>query len=189
MRKNWRPWVITGGIAEGKSTVLGYLRDAGYRTVSADEVARSVFESPDVRPKIEAAFGTSDREALRRLFAADPASRRSLNQLLHRPTWEALRASDAEIVEIPLLVEAVLFSEAAGVWVATCGEEEQRRRLSQRLDGAPEAERGRMVDGLLQVQLPTRVKIAFADRIIHTNLPEADVRREVLEAAKQDFRP
>ena len=189
MRKNWRPWAITGGIAEGKSTVLGYLNEVGYRTASADEVAREVFHRPDVLRQIEAAFGTADRAELRRRLGADAGARRTLNALLHLPTWAALEQLEVEVVEVPLLVEAALFSHVAGVWVVTCGEEEQRRRLRERLPGEEGATRERTIDELLQVQLPTRVKNAFADRVIRTNLPEADVRREVLEAAKQDFRP
>lgn len=189
MRKNWRPWAITGGIAEGKSTVLGYLREVGFRTASADDVAREVFHRPDVLRQIEATFGTADRAELRVRLGADAGARRTLNALLHPPTWAALESSEVEVVEVPLLVEAVLFSHFVGVWVVTCGEEEQRRRLRGRLQGEDAAVQDRMILDLLQVQLPTRAKIAFADRIIHTNLPEADVRREVLDAAKQEFRP
>lgn len=189
MRKNWRPWAITGGIAEGKSTVLGYLHEAGYRTASADEIAREVFHRPEVLQRIEAAFGTSDRAELRRRLGADAGARRMLNALLHPLTWAALEESEVEVVEVPLLVEAVLFSQFAGVWVVTCGEEEQRRRLRERLQDEGAATHDRTIVELLQAQLPTRAKIAFADRTIHTNLPQADVRREVLVAAKQEFRP
>lgn len=188
MRKNWRPWAITGGIAEGKSTVLGYLHEAGYRTASADEIAREVFHGPEVLQQIEAAFGTSDRAELRRRLGADAGARRTLNALLHPPTWAALEASEVEVVEVPLLIEAVLFSHFEGVWVVTCGEEEQRRRLRERLPNEDAATQERTIVELLQAQIPTRAKIAFGDRIIHTNLPQADVRREVLVAAKQDFR-
>lgn len=182
MRDTWRPWAITGGMAEGKSTVLGYLADEGYKVASADEVAREVFVREDVQAAIRRSFGTADRDALRAKLADDPDARRTLNHLMHVPVWDALSARGAEIVEIPLLIETALHDRCRGVWVVTCGAEEQRTRLISRL-GSEE-----LVDRLLATQLPTRVKEVFADRVLRTNLPEPQVRREVLEAAKQDFR-
>lgn len=175
--------MITGGIAEGKSTVLGYLADAGYSVVSADAVARDVYVRDDLQAQIQRVFGTTDRDVLRQRLADDPAARRALNRLMHEPVWSALEHTGADIVEIPLLIEAALHPRCRGVWVVTCGEHEQRERLAARLGSEELAER------LLATQLPTRVKEVFADRVLRTNLPEPQVRREVLEAAKQDFRP
>lgn len=182
MRENWHPWAITGGIAEGKSTVLGYLAEAGYRTASADIVAREVFQRPEIQEEIQRRIGVTDRDALRERLGIDPEARRTLNHLMHAPVWDALSKTEAVIVEIPLLIETVLHPRCAGVWVVTCGEAEQTRRLRARLgDDA-------LVLRLLQTQLPTRVKSMFADRIIESNLPEPQVRREVLDAAAHDFR-
>lgn len=182
MREIWRPWAITGGIAEGKSTVLGYLAEAGYRTVSADAVAREVFHRPGIQEELRVRLGVTDRDALLERLALDPDARRTLNHLMHAPVWEALSETGAQVVEIPLLVETVLHPRCAGVWVVTCGETEQLRRLTVRLGDELLARR------LLQTQLSTRVKSMFADRIIESNLPEPQVRREVLDAAAHDFR-
>ncbi len=48
---------LTGGIASGKSTVAGWLRDAGYRVVDADELVAELY-----------APGAAGAEAVRRLF-------------------------------------------------------------------------------------------------------------------------
>lgn len=182
MRETWRPWAITGGIAEGKSTILGYLSNAGFSVVSADAVARDIYARADVQEQIRAVFGTTDRDAVRARLSDDPSARRELNRLMHELVWRALEHTRADVVEVPLLVEAALQIRCRGVWVVTCGEEEQRARLVARVGSTELAER------LLATQLPTRVKEVFADRVLRTNLPEAQVRREVLEAAKQDFR-
>ncbi len=183
MRENWRPWAITGGIAEGKSTVLGFLATAGYRVASADEVAREVFQHIDIQEELRLRLGVTDRNALRERLGLDPEARRILNHVMHAPVWEALSRTGAEVVEIPLLIETVLHPRCAGVWVVTCGEAEQYRRLMGRLGDEV------LVRRLLQTQLSTRVKAMFADRIIESNLPEPQVRREVLDAAAHDFRP
>lgn len=181
MRENWRPWAITGGIAEGKSTVLNYLAEAGWRTASADLVAREVFERAETQEFLSARLGTADRVAIRQRLS-EPHVRRLLNGYMHGPVWAALVETEADVVEVPLLIETVLHPRCAGVWVVTCGVDEQRRRLIQRL-GDP-----REVDRLLATQLSSQIKRVFADRVIDSNLPEPHVRREVLGAAKQDFR-
>lgn len=82
-------------------------------------------------------------------------------------------------MEIPLLIEACLQGGFDRVWVVTCGADEQRRRLVERLGGEAGAE------ALLGSQLPTRAKIPFADVVIRTNQPEWSVKRDVALAARQ----
>lgn len=183
MRKILRPWAITGGIAEGKSTVLSYLNEAGYRTVSADRVAREIYESPEMQALIRDQFPTRNRDELRDLVGSDPSARRRLNALMHEPVWSSMLALEPDFVEVPLLIETVLHSRCAGVWVVMCGEDEQRRRLAARLGGDT-----RRAETLIQTQLPSRVKAVFADRVFDSNLPEPHVRREVLDAVSHIFR-
>ena len=42
------PLAVTGGAAEGKTTVVGYLRELGLNCLSADDVGRAVWEDKDV---------------------------------------------------------------------------------------------------------------------------------------------
>lgn len=180
-----RPWAhhtvamrlaVTGGIAEGKSTVVGYLRDAGYSTASADEAAREVFGSPDVQAFVSDRLGSSDPARVREAVASDASFRRSFNRLTHPKILAKLDDLEADVVEVPLLIEACLQQRFDRVWVVTCGPQEQLRRLVERLGDVPSAE------SLLATQLPSRVKIPFADCIVRTNLPEETVRGYVLDA-------
>lgn len=175
---------ITGGMAEGKSTVAASLAAAGYRVLSADAVAKDVFESPRVQEWLAAAMGSEgpvDRAAVRERLAKDLEFRRALNARTHPEVVGRIFASGADVAEVPLLIEACLQRHFRRVWVVTCGEEEQLRRLAERLGGVDRARE------MLRTQLPTRVKIAFADRVIRTNAPERDVHLEVTEAAALDF--
>ena len=167
---------VTGGIAEGKSTVVGYLRDAGYSTASADAVAREVFGTSEVQSWIVERLGSSEPARVREAVASDASFRRSLNRLTHPRILHKLDRLRADVVEVPLLIEACLQSRFDRVWVVTCGPEEQLRRLAERLGGVPSAE------SLLATQLASRVKIPFADCIVRTNLPEETVRGYVLDA-------
>lgn len=174
---------ITGGLAEGKSTVLGYLRDEGVSVLSADEVARTVFYSEPVQQGLAVALGVPaplSRGVLAARIAADPAIRRTVNKLMHAEVWREIQASRAQAVEIPLLVEACLAPEFDRVWVVSCGRAEQLRRLSARVGSAA------LAKSMLAMQLPTAVKATFADRIVRTNREEARVRRYVLESYAED---
>jgi len=175
---------ITGGIAEGKSTVLGYLREEGYRVASADEIARHVFESDAIQLAIAALLGRKGPvgpEELRSALSASSATRRAVNRLLHPVILKALEREDAQFFEVPLLIETCLQGRFDRVWVVTCGAEEQLRRLSVRLGSEEKAAQ------LIALQLPTRVKCVFADEIVRTNQSEDFVMSSVKAAVTREF--
>jgi dephospho-CoA kinase len=172
---------LTGGVAEGKTTVLRMLSEFGLLTASADEMAREALASPETQAEVAALFGIRaplDRSQLRTIVANDPDKRRSLNSVLHPEVFARMVESGADVIEVPLLLEACLQSSFERVWVATCGPEEQLRRLTERL-GAPG--RAREMVGL---QLPTEVKLAFADRTIRTDRPLDAVQQAAGELAR-----
>ena len=173
---------ITGGIGEGKSTVLTILGDLGHTTQSADSIAREIAAKPEVRAEIAALarlrndFAPAD---LRDRLASSEALRRAINRLMHPLVMSAISRSDATFVEVPLLIEACLQSTFDQVWVVTCGAEEQRRRLLDRYSDPEHVER------MLATQLPTRAKIPFAELVVRTNAPLEHVRRLLSAASKE----
>jgi dephospho-CoA kinase len=75
---------VTGGIADGKSTVCEILRDLGHSVVSADEIARQLLDDPEVINEIIENIGGTfvqsgrvDRDALRKAISADPELRKT----------------------------------------------------------------------------------------------------------------
>lgn len=173
---------ITGGIAEGKSTVLGYLTDLGYRTASADASAREVFQQPDTQVALATLFEREQpsRDFIREAISTKPELRRAMNHLMHGAIWDHLVAQTPDFVEIPLLVETCLHPRFSRVWVVTCGVEEQRRRLMERHSD------GTLIDNLLSTQLSTLAKGQFADRIVRTNAERESVLGFVQSAAEFD---
>jgi dephospho-CoA kinase len=174
---------ITGGVAEGKSTVLEYLREAGYEVESSDRLAREVFQQDEVQASIARILGVSApvRPELLRSELGRDSVRRAVNELTHPLILEALQLSKAAFFEVPLLIEACLQGYVDRVWVVTCGPEEQLRRLAERLGGTEAAE------ALIRTQLTSRVKMPFADRVIRTNRDERSVQRFVTESAQSDL--
>lgn len=177
---------VTGGVSEGKSTVLGYCRDLGYSTASADDFARQILADPSFRADVLQVVGLAPDASNADLLGEmnrSARSRRTVNRLMHAPVWEKLAACDATFIEVPLLYEACLQAEFDRVWAVTCGSAEQLRRLTARL-GDPQAAKK-----LIESQLPTDVKAFLADRVMSTDAPEAAVRAEVGAAILQDVRP
>jgi dephospho-CoA kinase len=175
---------ITGGVAEGKSTVLGYLSDLGYSVESSDRLGRTVFEAADNQRAISEILGIPppiEPDQLRAKLS-DPSIRRAVNALMHPQILAALSVAECDFIEVPLLIEACLQGHFERIWVVTCGPGEQLKRLSARLGGEPAAR------ALIGTQLTSRAKIAFADSIIRTNREESSVKRCVSMAAQRDLR-
>lgn len=172
---------ITGGIAEGKSTVLSELAALGFATASSDSMAQEVLAGPQVQAIVAEKLHLPlplDRSALRATLAGDPGARRILNQVMHPRILAVLRSTTATFIEVPLLFETCLQGEFDRVWTVTCGSEEQRQRLLARYGEGPH------VDQMMAVQLRSRSKTPFSDRIIRTNQPREHVRALLLEAVK-----
>lgn len=171
---------VTGGIAEGKSTVLTYLSDAGFAVTSADLIAREVFSENYIQRELGELIGVSapvERDDLKTAIAMDPKLRRKVNSVMHPVILERLQSRVESVIEVPLLFEACIYGAFDRVWVVTCGAEEQLRRLTARLGDEDLARQ------LIGAQLPTDVKVAFADTVIRTNQDEDAVKRCVMTVA------
>jgi dephospho-CoA kinase len=157
---------ITGGIAEGKSTVVAFLSQLGASVASADEIAREVMQEPRVVLELEACFGAEllgDRERFRREVLQRPEARRKLNKIVHPSVAGRIEQIPSGYVEVPLLYEARLQHLFDAVWVVTCGPEEQARRLTARYGETAD------LKALRGWQLPTLSKIRIADVVIRTD--------------------
>ena len=176
---------ITGGIAEGKSTVLGYIQELGHRVASADQIAREVFLIPEVQRRISSLANLPspvDAGHLREQIAAEPELRRALNAIMHPEIVRRMDESGATFYEIPLVIETCRYLHFDEIWVVTCGKDVQRERLRQRYGDNVQVEQ------IVATQIPTNAKLAFADRIIRTNAPTETVRELVSEAIVSIFR-
>jgi dephospho-CoA kinase len=110
---------LSGGIGCGKSTILGFFREAGWRTVDSDAVVRELLATDaEVQAQLrsrwgEAVFadGAVDRGAVAKRVFGHEGDLKWLEELLHplvRESWLASidQAPDANwLVEIPLLFE------------------------------------------------------------------------------------
>jgi dephospho-CoA kinase len=96
---------LTGGLASGKSTVAGWLRDAGFQVIDADRLVAELYRpggagTAAVRrlfgDRVLTADGGVDHAALAARVFSDPAGRRDLEQAIHplvRHRFEELAAA------------------------------------------------------------------------------------------------
>ena len=186
---------LTGGIGSGKSTVAGFLREAGAALIDTDAISRQLTAAGGAAmPAISAAFGAQaltaegalNRAHMRELAFADPEALRRLEAIMHpmigaetRAQAEAAR-SDLLVFDVPLLVESGRWrSQVQRVLVIDCEEASQIARVTQRSGWTVAA-----VEAVLRQQASRAQRRAAADAVIHNEgLDLAGLRAQVLTLA------
>jgi dephospho-CoA kinase len=167
---------LTGGIATGKSTVSGMLRDLGCVVIDADVLAREVVEpgAPAFReivaefgPEVVQPDGTLDRKRLGAVVFADAARRRRLEAITHpaiRASFAARLQSLVEqrftgivIFDAAVMIESGNYKTMDRLVVVATDPETQRSRLMAR-DGIGPDDAARRVAS--QMALAEKVKLA-----------------------------
>lgn len=111
---------LTGAIGAGKSTATRAFAAAGAAVLDADQVAREVLHSAELRPSLIDALGADivgadgalDRERIAARVFADAQARERLNALVHPAVWQRFKdriagapAGEILVCDIPLLFE------------------------------------------------------------------------------------
>lgn len=181
-RRKLQSWVVTGGIACGKSTVMarlaGWMAAGELEVFSCDEAVRELYEDARVIDMIATRFGREvvvdgrvDRQRLGGLVFEDGAARKELEGMLHPAVLEALEAAreaaraggkaNLFVAEVPLYHEIGGTVAADHVIVVASSPDQQVRRLMQ-YRGLDKARSESMVDA----QWAILDKAAKATRVI-----------------------
>ncbi len=137
---------ITGGVGSGKSTVLGYLREAyGAYLIECDQVAKELQEPGEAcyRPMIELfgkhivnADNSINRKAVAQLVFRNFDLRRKLNAIVHPAVKDRVQTLIREHTDSPLIViEAALLLDdhydeiCDEIWYIYANERVRRERL------------------------------------------------------------
>jgi len=187
---------LTGGIGSGKSEVAKRLAALGAVIIDADVAARAVVASgtPGLA-RVAEAFGagvlgpdgTLDRERLGAIVFRDPASRATLNAIVHPLVGQWMRAADRAAVQaahgdviivhdVPLLAENRRAGDFDLVIVVDVPPELQLERLVSQRGMTPDQARAR-----LAAQASREQRLAVADLVIDNSGTLADLDRRVAE--------
>lgn len=179
---------LTGSIASGKSTVLGYFAARGVPVFSSDDAVHELYRGEAVAP-VEALFpgvardGVIDRADLSRRLVAEPARLPALEAVVHplvraritRFLDEAAKeGARLAVVDIPLLFENGVDWGFDAVLVTMVDAAEQRRRALARPGMTVEK-----LEAILARQMPQAEKARRATYIVDTTGDRAAVRAEV----------
>jgi dephospho-CoA kinase len=167
---------LTGGIGSGKSAASAHFSKLGAEVIDTDLLSRELVEpgQPSLAEIVDA-FGERmldddgrlDRSRLRERIFADPAARRTLEEILHPRIREAMLAraqrSSAPYVifVIPLLFETGQQALVDRVLLVDVPEALQRARVGTR-DGLDDAR----IDRILQAQSDRETRLRGADDVI-----------------------
>ncbi|TVP80972.1 MAG: dephospho-CoA kinase [Puniceicoccaceae bacterium] len=166
---------LTGGIGCGKSTVVGFFREAGWRTLEADAIVRELLaDDTALQGRLRARWGEAvfdrsgavDRKAIAAKVFKDTTELDWLESQLHpmvRARWSAAlsEAGNAPcLVEIPLLFEKRLETEFdLTVCVACPYNLVEKRMVARGYTSAEIAQRYKR-------QMPLETKTELADHLI-----------------------
>jgi len=192
---------LTGGIATGKSTVVGMLRELGCRVLEADKIAHRMIEpGAAAYDGVVREFGRGillpdgrvDRPRLGAIVFADSEKLARLNSLVHPPVLAAQEQELAAIekaephaiavVEAALLIEAGFHRKLEYVVVTWCTSEQQIERLT-RQDVKLGARRALTLEEArlrIAAQMPVEEKRRMADEEIDCSGSLEHTREQVI---------
>ncbi|WZL74670.1 dephospho-CoA kinase [Clostridiaceae bacterium 35-E11] len=184
---------LTGGIASGKSTVSGMLRELEIPVIDADKIAREIVAvgKPALK-EIEVAFGKDvihqdgslNREQLGKIVFSDKEKLKNLNEITHRRIIkeilnriEMYREKSIDpviIIDAALLIETGIKDLVDEIWVVLTDENTQLKRLMERDKMSAE-------EGLKRIrsQMTVEEKKKYADEIIDNNHDLKHLKRQV----------
>ena len=172
---------LTGGIASGKSTVSGLLREQyGAAVLDADEVAREIAEPGEPlweafvsrygKERVLCKNGSLDREAIAEIVFHDASERSWMDEAAHPLIKQRMldRLADCKtagetlvVLDVPLLYEAGWEKIPDEVWVVYVDRETQLQRLMHRNQLSEKLAQERILS-----QMPMEEKKLRADVVI-----------------------
>ncbi|MCK5128761.1 MAG: dephospho-CoA kinase [Clostridiales bacterium] len=173
---------LTGGIATGKSNISRVLKEQGAHVWEADEASRKVVEPSqkgfiamheNFGDLIFNTDGTLNRERAAKYFFSNKDQLDKLNSILHPIIIDDMieqvkvwYKKDVELcfIDAPLLFEVSMEKYCDEVWVASCGVDEQIRRVLKRDEISLEDAKKR-----IDVQMSDKEKRKRATRVIDTS--------------------
>lgn len=183
MNQNKKNYIITGGICSGKSTVMNFLRENGFKTFSADEIVHELYERKEIVSEVAKIFderdildvrGHIDRKKLSKYLYDEKDKRRELENLIHPMVIREIislgneNRDEAYFFEIPLyslIEERLQNSLLYDIISVDCKKDTQIERLMKRQNiSLEEAEKIISVNDIWKDFKKEPLKIIYNDK-------------------------
>ncbi len=192
---------VTGGIATGKSTLMGLIKNRGYRIIDADSVAHKLMMKNRLNyRRIVSAFGREillesgeiDRKKLRNIVFSDRDKLELLNRSTHSAIQDAIETEtrlllsivDTVFVDIPLLVEQIVKGSSITafdeIWLVYLDRETQTERLMARDSVSRED-----AEKAIAAQMDIDEKRKYATRVFCNGFDREGLERQLDVALKE----
>lgn len=183
MNQNKKNYIITGGICSGKSTVMNFLRESGFKTFSSDEIVHELYERKEIVSEVAKIFderdildrrGHIDRKKLSKYLYDEKNKRRELENLIHPMVIREIislgneNRDEAYFFEIPLyslIEERLQNSLLYDIISVDCKKDTQIERLMKRQNiSLEEAEKIISVNDIWKNFKQKPLKIIYNDK-------------------------
>jgi dephospho-CoA kinase len=180
---------ITGNFASGKSFILQCLNSLGFKTFSADEFVRELYQEESIQKQILQLIPnleTFDKVKIAELIYNDLKSREKIQNFIHPLVIKNLeafkqhnKATKCVFAEIPLLFEANFDKYFDFIIVTICSEESRLNRARKRDSFNKE-----IYDKIGEIQLSQDEKVKRADFVINTETNQVELEEQVAKLIK-----
>jgi len=193
---------LTGGIATGKSTLVGLMKDFDPELTiyDCDQAVGKFLKLPEVLALIEKEFGPTvitesgelNRAELRDIVFNNPLERKNLERILHprvrkecleqREIWSKKNSSSPFVADVPLLFENDFDIGQEEILVVATSVNTQRARLKLR-NGFDDT----LITSILSSQLPIMEKVAKAEVVFWNEGPVSQLKKQLCRYQQQFF--
>lgn len=184
---------LTGGIATGKSTVAGILKDQGFAIINADHLVKDIYTLPETleflnrqHPDVVSAEQINFRALREKVFTSQEVKKEIENFIYQRlpdafmRAFHKLKSPSLIIYDVPLLFEKKLDHLVDVNVLVYAPRKIQRERLMNR-DGILEG----LAESILDQQMDIEDKKMKAQFIIDNSQAETELAEEIKQFLRQ----
>ena len=180
---------VTGSFASGKSFILKYLNNLGFKTFSADECVRELYRDESIQQqvlKLVPNIKTFDKVKIAELIYNDSKSRERIQNFIHPLVIQNLeifkqqnKTKEWIFAEIPLLFE-MNFEKYFDLIIVTFCSEETRLKWAKQREGFNK----KNYDKIGEIQLSQAEKVKRADLVINTDTNQIELEEQIAKLIK-----
>ncbi|MDP4708595.1 MAG: dephospho-CoA kinase [Rickettsiaceae bacterium] len=177
---------VTGSLASGKSFILNYLSNMGYKTFSCDDYVRKLYQDIAIQNLIKNSLEDLDifnKQNLAKIIYNDAEARDKLEKIIHPKVRIAIKEFEEEnkkenflFTEVPLLFESGFDKYFSFSICVFCSEKTRIKRANSR-GGAIDPN---ILEKIKQIQLGQEEKKKRADFLIDSEEEDKKIKANLV---------
>ena len=176
---------ITGSFGTGKTTVANMFSKYGFKVINADKLYHGIYnKNNSLKNRIKNEFGTTNRNALKKIVFNDHNKLKKLNKLTHPIIINEIKNKINDflknnekvniVIDAPLLIEAKMQGMVDKIVAVNCNEKIQIKRLLKKGRHTKEE-----IKNIIKSQMPVEEKLKYADFVVDNSKTIKETERQV----------